>query len=172
MQFQADILGVPVIRPVVAETTALGAAYAAGLAVGFWAERGRHPQQLGRGQGRGTPAMDDADRDTALRASGRRPSTRTFDWVDGVRGAESAPPASVSASSEQVREASRSALLCRQPAIISVPIRGTIGSHRWRTAVCSSSAVSRSASVNSVAAVASRRTAGSWLEFRCPRTSG
>ncbi|KAA5833682.1 glycerol kinase GlpK [Saccharopolyspora hirsuta] len=37
MQFQADILGVPVIRPVVAETTALGAAYAAGLAVGFWA---------------------------------------------------------------------------------------------------------------------------------------
>ena len=38
MQFQADILGVPVIRPKVAETTALGAAYAAGLAVGFWAE--------------------------------------------------------------------------------------------------------------------------------------
>ena len=38
MQFQADVLGVPVIRPVVAETTALGAAYAAGLAVGFWAE--------------------------------------------------------------------------------------------------------------------------------------
>ena len=38
MQFQADILGVPVVRPVVAETTALGAAYAAGLAVGFWAD--------------------------------------------------------------------------------------------------------------------------------------
>ena len=36
MQFQADVLGVPVIRPKVAETTALGAAYAAGLAVGFW----------------------------------------------------------------------------------------------------------------------------------------
>ena len=36
MQFQADILDVPVVRPVVAETTALGAAYAAGLAVGFW----------------------------------------------------------------------------------------------------------------------------------------
>ena len=36
MQFQADILGVPVVRPMVAETTALGAAYAAGLAVGFW----------------------------------------------------------------------------------------------------------------------------------------
>ncbi|MFW6068448.1 MAG: glycerol kinase GlpK [Chloroflexota bacterium] len=38
MQFQADILGVPVIRPVVSETTALGAAYAAGLAVGFWSD--------------------------------------------------------------------------------------------------------------------------------------
>ena len=36
MQFQADLLDVPVIRPKVAETTALGAAYAAGLAVGFW----------------------------------------------------------------------------------------------------------------------------------------
>ena len=36
MQFQADVLGVPVVRPKVAETTALGAAYAAGLAVGFW----------------------------------------------------------------------------------------------------------------------------------------
>ena len=40
MQFQADVLGVPVIRPQVAETTALGAAYAAGLAVGFLAEHG------------------------------------------------------------------------------------------------------------------------------------
>ena len=38
MQFQADVLGVPVIRPTVAETTSLGAAYAAGLAVGFWSE--------------------------------------------------------------------------------------------------------------------------------------
>ncbi len=36
MQFQADILGVPVLRPVISETTSLGAAYAAGLAVGFW----------------------------------------------------------------------------------------------------------------------------------------
>jgi glycerol kinase len=39
MQFQADVLGVPVIRPAVTETTALGAAYAAGLAVGFWADQ-------------------------------------------------------------------------------------------------------------------------------------
>ncbi len=39
MQFQADILGVPVVRPKVVETTALGAAYLAGLAVGFWKDR-------------------------------------------------------------------------------------------------------------------------------------
>ena len=51
MQFQADILDVPVIRPKVAETTALGAAYAAGLAVGFW-KRSRGPaRQLAEGQG-------------------------------------------------------------------------------------------------------------------------
>ena len=53
MQFQADLLGVPVIRPEVAETTALGAAYAAGLATGFWnAERGP-ARELGRGQALG-----------------------------------------------------------------------------------------------------------------------
>jgi len=39
MRFQADILGVPVVRPTVTETTALGAAYAAGLAVGFWEDQ-------------------------------------------------------------------------------------------------------------------------------------
>jgi len=39
MQFQADILGVPIVRPEVTETTALGAAYLAGLAVGFWKSR-------------------------------------------------------------------------------------------------------------------------------------
>ena len=53
MQFQADILGVPVIRPKVAETTALGAAYAAGLATGFWSQRGRPARELGRGQALG-----------------------------------------------------------------------------------------------------------------------
>ena len=40
MQFQADILGVPVVRPKIAETTALGAAYLAGLAVGYWKDPG------------------------------------------------------------------------------------------------------------------------------------
>ena len=47
MQFQADLLGVPVRRPVVAETTALGAAYLAGLAVGYWKDTGRRRPQLG-----------------------------------------------------------------------------------------------------------------------------
>ena len=53
MQFQADILGVPVIRPQVAETTALGAAYAAGLATGFWHHPGGPARELGRGQALG-----------------------------------------------------------------------------------------------------------------------
>ncbi|MEJ7756958.1 MAG: FAD-dependent oxidoreductase [Nocardioidaceae bacterium] len=48
MQIQADILGVPVSRPVVAETTALGAAYAAGLAVGFWQQHRRAARELER----------------------------------------------------------------------------------------------------------------------------
>ena len=53
MQFQADILDVPVIRPKVAETTALGAAYAAGLAVGYWKDFDELRSQLGPGQGLG-----------------------------------------------------------------------------------------------------------------------
>ena len=55
MQFQADILGVPVVRPVVAETTALGAAYAAGLAVGFWSSTQEIRDQWAEG-GRWVPA--------------------------------------------------------------------------------------------------------------------
>ena len=50
MQFQADILDAPVVRPKVIETTALGAAYAAGLATGYWESTGRHRRQLGRRQ--------------------------------------------------------------------------------------------------------------------------
>ncbi len=46
MQLQADVLGVPVVRPVVAETTALGAAYAAGLATGFWKDLDRTAPEL------------------------------------------------------------------------------------------------------------------------------
>jgi glycerol kinase len=80
MQFQADILGVPVVRPVVAETTALGAAYAAGLAVGFWkdlADVGQNWQE----DKRWTPNMDSAERDRQLR-NWKKAVTKTFDWVD------------------------------------------------------------------------------------------
>ncbi|NQX34376.1 glycerol kinase GlpK [Herbiconiux sp. VKM Ac-2851] len=80
MQFQADILGVPVIRPVVAETTALGAAYAAGLAVGFWAnldELRANWQEDSRWE----PKMDDAERERQLR-NWKKAVTKTLDWVD------------------------------------------------------------------------------------------
>ncbi|MBP1300327.1 MULTISPECIES: glycerol kinase GlpK [unclassified Curtobacterium] len=80
MQFQADILNVPVVRPVVAETTALGAAYAAGLAVGFWAnlDELRANWQEDR---RWEPQLDDAERDRQLRLW-KKAVTKTFDWVD------------------------------------------------------------------------------------------
>ncbi len=80
MQFQADVLGVPVVRPMVAETTALGAAYAAGLAVGFWSNFGRNARQLGQGQGRGHPRWTRNAR-TELYANWKKAVTRTFDWV-------------------------------------------------------------------------------------------
>lgn len=79
MQFQADILGVPVIRPVVSETTALGAAYAAGLAVGFFSgeEEVRDNWAADR---QWTPSMDDRERER-LCAQWRKAVTRTLDWV-------------------------------------------------------------------------------------------
>ncbi|WP_104200676.1 glycerol kinase GlpK [Cryobacterium sp. Y29] len=80
MQFQADILGVPVVRPVVAETTALGAAYAAGLAVGFWAgldELRTNWQE----DSRWTPQMDSTERNRQLR-NWKKAVTKTFGWVD------------------------------------------------------------------------------------------
>jgi len=80
MQFQADILGVPVIRPKVAETTALGAAYAAGLAVKYWAEVEDLRANWGKDK-EWTPSMDAAARD-AQYAMWKRAVTRTFDWVD------------------------------------------------------------------------------------------
>jgi glycerol kinase len=80
MQFQADVLGVPVIRPTVAETTSLGAAYAAGLAVGFW----REVEDLRANWGKDKewdPHMDHAevDREYAL---WKKAVTRAFDWVE------------------------------------------------------------------------------------------
>ncbi|MCC3274845.1 MULTISPECIES: glycerol kinase GlpK [unclassified Arthrobacter] len=80
MQFQADILGVDVVRPKVIETTALGAAYAAGLAVGFWNDT----DELGRNWDEGkrwSPAMEDAERERQMR-NWKKAVTKTFDWVD------------------------------------------------------------------------------------------
>ena len=80
MQFQADILGVPVIRPKVPETTALGAAYAAGLAVGFW--RGFEDIRANWAEDkRWDPAMPEERRE-ALYARWKQAVRRTLDWVD------------------------------------------------------------------------------------------
>ncbi|ANZ37809.1 glycerol kinase [Lentzea guizhouensis] len=80
MQFQADILGVPVIRPVVAETTALGAAYAAGLAVGFWETEDDIRENWAMDK-QWEPQMDDSRR-TSEYANWKKAVTKTFDWVE------------------------------------------------------------------------------------------
>lgn len=80
MQFQADLLGVPVIRPKVAETTALGAAYAAGLAVRFWKDYNELRLNWGKDK-EWHPQMDPARRE-ALYAGWKKAVTRTFDWVE------------------------------------------------------------------------------------------
>ncbi len=80
MQLQADILGVPVSKPVLAETTALGAAYAAGLAVGFWTsteELRRNWHESSRWQ----PQWSDEQRSRGY-ADWKKAVTRTLDWVD------------------------------------------------------------------------------------------
>jgi len=80
MQFQADVLGIPVVLPRVAETTALGAAYAAGLAVGFWKDldelRGKW-QEASRFE----PQMAPAEQEERIR-TWKKAVTRTFDWVE------------------------------------------------------------------------------------------
>jgi glycerol kinase len=80
MQFQADLLGVPVIRPAVAETTALGAAYAAGLATGFWASEDDIRNNWAEDK-RWEPKMDSAQRDEYYKYW-KKAVTRTFDWFD------------------------------------------------------------------------------------------
>jgi glycerol kinase len=80
MQFQSDILDVPIVRPKVAETTALGAAYAAGLAVGFWKDFDELRANWGR-DCEWTPRMDAARREK-LYKDWKKAVTRTFDWVD------------------------------------------------------------------------------------------
>jgi glycerol kinase len=79
MQFQADVLDVPVIRPTVAETTSLGAAYAAGLAVGFWSAVEDLRANWGKDK-EWTPQMDATERDKEY-AQWKKAVTRTFDWV-------------------------------------------------------------------------------------------
>ena len=80
MQFQADLLDVDVIRPAVAETTALGAAYAAGLAVGFWKEQEDLRENWVEDK-RWTPNMDPEKREREYR-HWKKAVTRTFDWVE------------------------------------------------------------------------------------------
>ncbi len=80
MQFQADVLGVPVIRPTVAETTALGATYAAGLAVGFW--NAVEDLRANWGKDKEWDAKMDATHRDAQYAGWKKAVTRTFDWVE------------------------------------------------------------------------------------------
>ncbi|MGO1488849.1 MAG: glycerol kinase GlpK [Arachnia sp.] len=80
MQFQADMLGVDVVRPQVAETTALGAAYAAGIAVGYWNGEQDVIDNWAEDK-RWTPDMEDAEQARLLR-NWKKAVTRTFDWVD------------------------------------------------------------------------------------------
>lgn len=80
MQFQADVLDVPVVRPKVAETTCLGAAYAAGLAVGFWPDLDTLRRQWAR-DAEWTPAMAPAVRERELK-NWKKAVQRTLDWVD------------------------------------------------------------------------------------------
>ena len=79
MQFQADILGVPVVRPRVSETTALGAAYAAGLAVGFWAGEAELRKNWGVDQ-QWKPQMDSKHR-SALYRGWKKAVKKSLGWV-------------------------------------------------------------------------------------------
>jgi glycerol kinase len=80
MQFQADILGIPVVRPKITETTTLGAAYAAGLAVGYWRNREDLVANWAVDK-RWTPKMKDTER-AALFGSWQKAVGRSLDWVD------------------------------------------------------------------------------------------
>jgi glycerol kinase len=80
MQFQADVLGVPVVRPKVAETTALGAAYAAGLAVGFW--KNTDEMRANWGMDHTWNPTEGTNASTALYTKWKKAVTKTFDWVD------------------------------------------------------------------------------------------
>lgn len=80
MQFQADILNIPVIRPVVAETTALGSAYAAGLSSGFWADKEELAAQW-KEERRWTPEMAESVREEKI-YYWHKAVERTLNWID------------------------------------------------------------------------------------------
>jgi glycerol kinase len=80
MQLQADILGVPVVRPVIAETTALGAAYAAGLATGFWKDLGQLRSNW-KADRRWEPRWSEDQRESTYKGW-KKAVERTLDWVD------------------------------------------------------------------------------------------
>jgi glycerol kinase len=80
MQFQADILNTPVVRPAVKETTALGASYAAGLAVGFFKDTAELAANWAVDK-RWYPKMDDETREHLYRMW-KKAVTRSFDWVE------------------------------------------------------------------------------------------
>jgi glycerol kinase len=80
MQFQSDMLDAPVVRPKVIETTALGAAYAAGLATHYWNSTDDIMTNWGADK-RWQPSMEPADRDR-LFALWNKAVARSFDWID------------------------------------------------------------------------------------------
>ena len=90
MQFQADILGIPVLRSRIPEITGLGAAFAAGLAVGFWRDV-EELRSLWQCDTLFRPTMD-AGRRESLYAGWKKAVTRSFGWVDDPSGTEVGRP--------------------------------------------------------------------------------
>jgi len=103
MQLQADVLGVPVSRPVVAETTALGAAYAAGLAVGFWKDTTELRANWNESQ-RWTPQWSEEQRAKGY-AGWKKAVERTLGWAAVVGAREPAPPPAPQAGRRWTRTA-------------------------------------------------------------------
>src|SRR5207244_122922 len=80
MQFQADVIGIPVVRPKVAETTALGAAFAAGLAVGFW--HGEAGLRARWAEGRPWEPQRDGARCEREYAQWKKAVSRSLGWIE------------------------------------------------------------------------------------------
>jgi len=80
MQLQADVMGIDIVRPLITETTALGAAYAAGLAIGFWKSTDEVKAQW-RQDGRWNPQSDQRTREIGAK-QWKRAVTRTFNWLE------------------------------------------------------------------------------------------